>query len=303
MKKYSTEFKMKIVQEYLNKEGGYKYLTDKYGLSNHSVVRRWINSYKTQGYEGLKVSRKNNSYSFEFKKNVVKLYLTGEMSYQELSNQFKINNPAIIARWVINFRNQGLDGLRPKKRGRLPVHVRCLLDEFANIGLIPKFEKLIATIRSREISASIILQAQSQLKAIYKDHADTIVGNCDSTLFLGGKEKTTVKELSETLGKETIDLYNTSETRSNQKSFGLNYQKTGKELMSQDEITVMDGGKCIYQLRGVRPFLYDKFDITKHKNYKLFEDYDKKNLFDIEKYLQRKGKVRLNGNMIIHTLK
>ncbi|HEQ9470529.1 TPA: type IV secretory system conjugative DNA transfer family protein, partial [Streptococcus pyogenes] len=146
--------------------------------------------------------------------------------------------------------------------GRLPVHVRCLLDEFANIGLIPKFEKLIATIRSREISASIILQAQSQLKAIYKDHADTIVGNCDSTLFLGGKEKTTVKELSETLGKETIDLYNTSETRSNQKSFGLNYQKTGKELMSQDEITVMDGGKCIYQLRGVRPFLSDKFDIT-----------------------------------------
>lgn len=157
--------------------------------------------------------------------------------------------------------------------GRLPVHVRCLLDEFANIGLIPKFEKLIATIRSREISASIILQAQSQLKAIYKDHADTIVGNCDSTLFLGGKEKTTVKELSETLGKETIDLYNTSETRSNQKSFGLNYQKTGKELMSQDEITVMDGGKCIYQLRGVRPFLSDKFDITKHKNYKLLEDY------------------------------
>ena len=303
MKKYSTEFKMKIVQEYLNEEGGYKYLTDKYGLSDHSVVRRWVNSYKTQGYEGLKISRKNNSYSFEFKKNVVKLYLTGEMSYQELSNQFKINNPAIIARWVINFRNQGLDGLRPKKRGRLPVHVRCLLDEFANIGLIPKFEKLIATIRSREISASIILQAQSQLKAIYKDHADTIVGNCDSTLFLGGKEKTTVKELSETLGKETIDLYNTSETRSNQKSFGLNYQKTGKELMSQDEITVMDGGKCIYQLRGVRPFLYDKFDITKHKNYKLFEDYDKKNLFDIEKYLQRKGKVRLNGNMIIHTLK
>ena len=166
--------------------------------------------------------------------------------------------------------------------GRLPVHVRCLLDEFANIGLIPKFEKLIATIRSREISASIILQAQSQLKAIYKDHADTIVGNCDSTLFLGGKEKTTVKELSETLGKETIDLYNTSETRSNQKSFGLNYQKTGKELMSQDEITVMDGGKCIYQLRGVRPFLSDKFDITKHKNYKLLEDYDKRNLFDVE---------------------
>lgn len=175
--------------------------------------------------------------------------------------------------------------------GRLPVHVRCLLDEFANIGLIPKFEKLIATIRSREISASIILQAQSQLKAIYKDHADTIVGNCDSTLFLGGKEKTTVKELSETLGKETIDLYNTSETRSNQKSFGLNYQKTGKELMSQDEITVMDGGKCIYQLRGVRPFLSDKFDITKHKNYKLLEDYDKKNLFDVEEYLTNRDKI------------
>ena len=184
-------------------------------------------------------------------------------------------------------------------RGRLPVHVRCLLDEFANIGLIPKFEKLIATIRSREISASIILQAQSQLKAIYKDNADTIVGNCDSTLFLGGKEKTTLKELSETLGKETIDLYNTSETRSNQKSFGLNYQKTGKELMSQDEITVMDGSKCIFQLRGVRPFLSDKFDITKHKNYRLLEDYDKKNLFDIESYMKRKGKAKLNRETVI----
>ena len=169
--------------------------------------------------------------------------------------------------------------------GRLPIHVRCLLDEFANIGLIPKFEKLIATIRSREISASIILQAQSQLKAIYKDNADTIVGNCDSTLFLGGKEKTTLKELSETLGKETIDLYNTSETRSNQKSFGLNYQKTGKEL--------------IFQLRGVRPFLSDKFDITKHKNYKLLEDYDKKNLFDIESYMKRKGKAKLNRETVI----
>ena len=186
--------------------------------------------------------------------------------------------------------------------GRLPVHVRCLLDEFANIGLIPKFEKLIATIRSREISASIILQAQSQLKAIYKDNADTIVGNCDSTLFLGGKEQTTLKELSETLGKETIDLYNTSETRSNQKSFGLNYQKTGKELMSQDEITVMDGGKCIFQLRGVRPFLSDKFDITKHKNYKFLEDYDKKNMFDIEEYIKRKGKVKLNRNTVITRL-
>lgn len=183
--------------------------------------------------------------------------------------------------------------------GRLPVHVRCLLDEFANIGLIPKFEKLIATIRSREISASIILQAQSQLKAIYKDNADTIVGNCDSTLFLGGKEKTTLKELSETLGKETIDLYNTSETRSNQKSFGLNYQKTGKELMSQDEITVMDGSKGIFQLRGVRPFLSDKYDITKHKNYRLLEDYDKKNLFDIESYMKRKGKAKLNRETVI----
>ena len=183
--------------------------------------------------------------------------------------------------------------------GRLPVHVRCLLDEFANIGLIPKFEKLIATIRSREISASIILQAQSQLKAIYKDNADTIVGNCDSTLFLGGKEKTTLKELSETLGKETIDLYNTSETRSNANSYGLNYQKTGKELMSQDEITVMDGSKCIFQLRGVRPFLSDKFDITKHKNYKLLEDYDKNNLFDIESYIKRKGEAKLNRETVI----
>ncbi|WP_423774306.1 VirD4-like conjugal transfer protein, CD1115 family [Anaerococcus tetradius] len=186
--------------------------------------------------------------------------------------------------------------------GRLPVHVRCLLDEFANIGLIPKFEKLIATIRSREISASIILQAQSQLKAIYKDNADTIVGNCDSTLFLGGKEKTTLKELSETLGKETIDLYNTSETRSNANSYGLNYQKTGKELMSQDEITVMDGSKCIFQLRGVRPFLSDKFDITKHKNYKLLEDFNKKNAFDIDEYIKRKGKVKLNRNTVITRL-
>ena len=152
--------------------------------------------------------------------------------------------------------------------GRLPVHVRFLLDEMANIGQIPKFEKLIATIRSREISASIILQAQSQLKAIYKDNADTIIGNCDTTLFLGGKEKTTLKEISETLGKETIDMYNTSETRSNQKSYGLNYQKLGKELMTQDELSVMDGGKCILQLRGVRPFLSEKYDITAHPRYK-----------------------------------
>ena len=172
--------------------------------------------------------------------------------------------------------------------GRLPIHVRCLLDEFANIGQIPKFDKLIATIRSREISASIILQSQSQLKALYKDSADTIVGNCDATLFLGGKEKSTLKEISEILGKETIDLYNTSETRSNNNSYGLNYQKTGKELMSQDELAVMDGGKCILQLRGVRPFLSNKYDITKHPQYKYLSDYDKRNAFDIEKYRSRK---------------
>ena len=172
--------------------------------------------------------------------------------------------------------------------GRLPVHVRCLLDEFANIGQIPKFEKLIATIRSREISASIILQSQSQLKAIYKDNADTIVGNCDTTLFLGGKEKTTLKEMSELLGKETIDSFNTSETRSNQKSYGLNYQKLGKELMTQDEIAVMDGGKCILQLRGVRPFFSDKFDITKHPNYRYLSDADPKNAFDMENHIKRR---------------
>ena len=170
--------------------------------------------------------------------------------------------------------------------GRLPVHVRMLLDEFANIGQIPQFEKLIATIRSREISASIILQSKSQLKAIYKDNADTIEGNCDTTLFLGGKEKTTLKELAEVLGKETIDLYNTSDTRGTSQSYGLNYQKTGKELMSQDEIAVMDGGKCIMQLRGVRPFFSDKFDITKHGRYKELSDYDQKNAFDIEKYVK-----------------
>ena len=172
--------------------------------------------------------------------------------------------------------------------GRLPVHVRCLLDEFANIGQIPKFEKLIATIRSREISASIILQSQSQLKAIYKDNADTIVGNCDTTLFLGGKEKTTLKEISEILGKETIDSFNTSETRGRELSHGLNYQKLGKELMTQDEIAVMDGGKCILQLRGVRPFFSDKFDITKHPKYKYLSDADPKNAFDMEKHIKRR---------------
>ena len=170
--------------------------------------------------------------------------------------------------------------------GRLPVHVRCLLDEFSNIGQIPQFEKLIATIRSREISASIILQSKSQLKAIYKDNADTIEGNCDTTLVLGGKEKTTLKEMAEILGKETIDLYNTSDTRGTSQSYGLNYQKTGKELMSQDEIAVMDGGKCIMQLRGVRPFFSDKFDITKHDRYKELSDYDPKNAFDIEDYVK-----------------
>ena len=172
--------------------------------------------------------------------------------------------------------------------GRLPVHVRCLLDEFANIGQIPKFEKLIATIRSREISASIILQSQSQLKAIYKDNADTIVGNCDTTLFLGGKEKTTLKEMSEILGKETIDSFNTSETRGRELSHGLNYQKLGKQLMSEDEIAVMDGGKCILQLRGVRPFFSEKYDITKHPKYKYLSDFDKNNAFDMEKHLRRR---------------
>ena len=169
--------------------------------------------------------------------------------------------------------------------GRLPVHVRVIADEFANIGQIPQFDKLIATIRSREISASIILQSQSQIKAMYKDSADTILGNCDTTLFLGGKEKTTLKEMSELLGKETIDLYNTSETRSNQKSFGLNYQKTGKQLMTEDEIAVMDGGKCILQIRGARPFFSDKYDITKHKNYRLLADENEKNRYKVEKEL------------------
>ena len=185
--------------------------------------------------------------------------------------------------------------------GRLPIHVRCLLDEFANIGQIPNFEKLIATIRSREISASIILQSKSQLKAIYKDHADTIEGNCDTTLFLGGKEKTTLKEMAEMLGKETIDLYNISDTRGTSQSYGTNYQKTGKELMSQDEIAVMDGGKCIMQLRGVRPFFSDKFDITQHKQYHLLSDYDEKNAFDIEKYLKsvKPGSMKMSRDQVI----
>ena len=176
--------------------------------------------------------------------------------------------------------------------GRLPVHVRCLLDEFANIGQIPRFDKLIATIRSREISAAIILQSQSQLKSIYKDSADTIIGNCDTTLFLGGKETSTLKEMSEMLGKETIDMYNTTDTRGTNRSYGITYQKTGKELMSRDELAVMDGGKCILQLRGVRPFLSDKYDITKHKRYKQLSDFDKRLTFDVEKYMRHRLAVK-----------
>ena len=176
--------------------------------------------------------------------------------------------------------------------GRLPVHVRCLIDECANIGQIPNLEKLVATIRSREISACLVLQAQSQLKALYKDNADTIIGNMDSHIFLGGSENTTLKELAATLGKETIDIYNTSDTRGNSPSYGTSYQKTGHELMSRDELAVMDGGKCILHLRGVRPFLSNKYDLTQHPNYKLTGDYDKKNLFDIEKFLDRRLKLK-----------
>ena len=177
--------------------------------------------------------------------------------------------------------------------GRLPVHVRLILDEFANIGQIPNFDKLIATIRSREISASIILQSQSQLKTIYKDAADTIVGNCDSTLFLGGKEKSTLKEISELLGKETIDLYNQSENRGAQVSHGLSYQKLGKELMTQDELAVMDGGRCIFMLRGVRPFLSEKYDLTKHPNYKYTAAADPKNVFDMERYMKKRQRMAI----------
>ncbi len=176
--------------------------------------------------------------------------------------------------------------------GRLPVHVRCLIDEAANIGQIPNLEKLVATIRSREISACLVLQARSQLKAIYKDNADTIIGNMDSQVFLGGSEPTTLKELAEALGKETIDTFNTSDTRGNSPSYGMNYQKLGKELMSRDELAVMNGSKCVLQLRGVRPFLSDKYDITQHPNYKYTSDYDKKYTFDIEKYLNRRMKLR-----------
>lgn len=186
--------------------------------------------------------------------------------------------------------------------GRLPVHVRCLLDEFANIGQIPQFEKLIATIRSREISASIILQSQSQLKAIYKDNCDTIVGNCDTTLFLGGKESSTLKEISEILGKETIDLYSTSDTRGQSRSYGINYQKTGKDLMSKDELAVMDGGQCILQLRGVRPFLSRKFDITSHKRYRELSDSNPKLAFDIERYLSHRLVLRKEEPVEVHEI-
>ena len=183
--------------------------------------------------------------------------------------------------------------------GKLPVHVRCLIDECANIGQIPNLEKLVATIRSREISACLVLQARSQLKAIYKDNADTIVGNMDSQIFLGGSEPTTLKDLSEMLGKETIDAFNTSDTRGNSPSYGTNYQKMGHELLSRDELAVLDGGKCILQLRGVRPFLSDKYDLTQHPNYKLTSDYDPKNAFDIEKYLNRKEKIRPGDEFIV----
>ena len=183
--------------------------------------------------------------------------------------------------------------------GKLPIHVRCLIDECANIGQIPNLEKLVATIRSREISACLVLQARSQLKAIYKDNADTIVGNMDSQIFLGGSEPTTLKDLSEMLGKETIDAFNTSDTRGNSPSYGTTFQKMGHELLSRDELAVLDGGKCILQLRGVRPFLSDKYDLTQHPNYKLTSDYDPKNTFDIEKYLNRKGKINPNDEFVV----
>ena len=183
--------------------------------------------------------------------------------------------------------------------GKLPIHVRCLIDECANIGQIPQLEKLVATIRSREISACLVLQTRSQLKAIYKDNADTIVGNMDSQIFLGGSEPTTLKDLAEALGKETIDSYNNSDTRGNSPSYGTNYQKLGHELMSRDELAVLDGGKCILQLRGVRPFLSDKYDLTQHPNYKLTSDYDPKNTFDIEKYLNRKEKINSNDEFVV----
>ena len=206
----------------------------------------------------------------------------------------------IVAIMYTQLFNLLCDKADDKYGGKLPVPVRCILDEFSNIGQIPKFEKLIATIRSREISACVILQAQSQLKSIYKDNADTIVGNCDTMLFLGGKEKNTLKDLSEILGKETIDLYNTGESRGKETSHSLNYQKTGKELMSMDELSVMDGNKCILQLRGVRPFLSNKYDYTKHPNYTLTSDADEKNLFSIEKFLSHKLKIKSTDTVEVY---
>lgn len=183
--------------------------------------------------------------------------------------------------------------------GRLPVHVRCLIDEMANIGQIPNLEKLVATIRSREISACLVLQAQSQMKAIYKDNADTIIGNMDSRIFLGGSEPTTLKELNQALGKETIDTFNTSNTRGNSPSYGMNYQKLGKDLASVDELAVLDGSKCILQLRGVRPFLSDKYDLTQHPNFKLTADYDKRNEFKIEKFLSHRLRLKADDEFVV----
>lgn len=186
--------------------------------------------------------------------------------------------------------------------GRLPVHVRCLIDECANIGQIPNLEKLMATIRSREISACLVLQAQSQLKALYKDNADTIIGNCDSRLFLGGSEPSTLKELSQSLGKETIDTYNTGESRGRETSHSLNYQKLGRELMSVDDLATLDGGKCILQVRGLRPFLSDKYDITKHPNYKYLSDADPKNTFDVEKYMSHRLKLKADEEYNVYEI-
>ncbi len=186
--------------------------------------------------------------------------------------------------------------------GRLPVHVRCLIDECANIGQIPNLEKLMATIRSREISACLVLQAQSQLKALYKDNADTIIGNCDSRLFLGGSEPSTLKELSQSLGKETIDTYNTGESRGRETSHSLNYQKLGRELMSVDDLATLDGGKCILQIRGLRPFLSDKYDITKHPNYKYLSDADPKNTFDVEKYMSHRLKLKADEEYDVYEI-
>ena len=227
------------------------------------------------GYYGTRVSRKTG------KREVVKQKTALFVIISDTDASFNF----IVSLMYSQLFNLLCDRADNDFGGKLPVHVRCLLDEFANIGLIPNFEKLIATIRSREISACVILQAQSQIKAIYKDNMDTIVGNMDTTLFLGGKEKTTLKDIAESLGKETIDMFNTSKSFGNQQSHSQNYQKLGKDLMSVDEIAVMKGSKCILQVRGVRPFLSDKFDITAHKNYKFLADYDPALTFDIESHI------------------